>query len=70
MTIRWTQPANDDFLGIIKWITADDPGVAAAVGRRILEAVQRLDEFPFRGRPGRSPGTKELVIPGLSYLAV
>jgi hypothetical protein len=26
MTIRWTQPANDDFLGIIGWIAATNPG--------------------------------------------
>ncbi len=70
MTIRWTQPANDDFLGIVEWIAAHNPTAAAPVGRRILAVVEQLAEFPFRGKPGRSPDTRELVISGLPYLVV
>ena len=70
MTIRWTQPANDDFLGIVGWIAADNPPAASPVGRRILAAVKQLADFPFRGRPGRSPDTRELVISGLPYLVI
>lgn len=70
MTIRWTQPATDDFLGIVTWIAASNPAAAAPVGRRILAAVETLDAFPFQGRPGRSPDTRELVIAGLPYLVV
>jgi len=43
---------------------------ASAVGRRILAAVETLEEFPHRGRVGRSPDTRELVIAGLPYLVV
>jgi plasmid stabilization system protein ParE len=70
MTIRWTQPANDDSLGIIGWIAATNPVAASSVRQRILDAVERLEDSPFRGRPSRSPGTRELVISGLPYLAV
>ncbi len=70
MTIRWTRLANDDFLGIIGWIAATNPVAASSVGQRILDAVERLEDFPFRGRPGRSPGTRELVISDLPYLVV
>ena len=70
MTIRWTQPANDDFLGIVSWIAANNPAAASKVGRLILAAVEQLDDFPFRGKPGRSPDTRELVISGLPYLVV
>ena len=70
MTIRWTQPANDDFLGIVARIAANNQPAASKVGRRILEAVEQLDEFPLRGRAGRSPDTRELVISGLPYLVV
>lgn len=70
MTIRWTQPANDDFLGIVEWIAVYNPSAASTVGRKILAAVEQLDDFPFLGRPGRSPDTRELVISGLPYLAV
>ena len=70
MTIRWTQSANDDFLGIVTWIAASNPVAAAPVGRRILAAVEALNAFPFQGRPGRSPDTRELVIAGLPYVVV
>ena len=70
MTIRWTQPANDDLLGIVEWIAVNNPTAAAPVGRRILAAVEQLAEFPLRGKPGRSPDTRELVISGLPYLVV
>jgi toxin ParE1/3/4 len=70
VTIRWTKPANDDFLGIVAWIAANNPVAASRVGRRILDAVRQLEDFPSRGRPGRSPGTRELVISRLPYLVV
>ena len=70
MTITWTRPAHDDFLGIFAWIKGNNPPAAARVGRRILDAVEQLDQFPLRGRAGRSPGTRELVIAGLAYLVV
>lgn len=68
--VRWTQPANDDFLGLVTWIAAERPASAASVGQRILDAVERLSDFPLRGRPGRSPETRELVIAGLPYVVV
>lgn len=68
--IRWTEPASDDLLGIVEWINARQPKAAESVGRRILTAVERLRSYPLRGRPGRSPDTRELVISGLPYLVV
>ena len=70
MTVRWTNPANDDFLGIVAWIAANNPAAASRVGQRILDVVQLLEDFPLRGRPGRSPGTRELVISRLPCLVV
>jgi toxin ParE1/3/4 len=35
-----------------------------------LAAVEKLSDLPNRGRPGRSPDTRELMIPGLPYLVV
>jgi toxin ParE1/3/4 len=68
--IRWTEPASDDLLGIIEWIGTRQPKAAASVGRRILATVEYLRDYPQRGRPGRSPDTRELVISGLPYLVV
>jgi len=68
--LHWTQPANDDFLGIVAWIAPKQPAAAASVGRRILNAVEGLRDFPLRGRASRSLDTRELVISGLPYLVV
>jgi plasmid stabilization system protein ParE len=70
VTIRWTQPPNDDFLGIVAWIAANNPAAAALVGQLILNAVKKLEDFPLQGRLGRSPETGELVISSLPYLVV
>jgi addiction module RelE/StbE family toxin len=43
--------------------------VAAEVALRILTAVEQLAAFPLSGRPGRVPGTRELVIPNTPFLA-
>jgi plasmid stabilization system protein ParE len=58
--IRWTEPANADFLGIIEWLNARNPTAAARVGRRILDTVEILNDHPYLGKPGRSPDTREL----------
>jgi toxin ParE1/3/4 len=69
-SIRWTEPAYPDFVGIIEWLSARNPDAAARVGRRILDSVERLAEQPFLGKPGRSPDTRELAIARLPYLVV
>ena len=41
-----------------------------AVTNRLLRAVDRLEQFPESGRPGRAPGTREVVMPNLPYIVV
>jgi plasmid stabilization system protein ParE len=68
--IRWTEPANTDFLGIVEWLSARNPAAAARVGRRILDAVEMLNDHPYLGKPGRSLDTRELGVPDYPYLVV
>jgi plasmid stabilization system protein ParE len=69
-TIRWTEPASTDFLGIVEWLQARNPAAAAKVGRSILDAVELLKEHPYAGKPGRSPDTRELGVTRYPYLIV
>ena len=53
---------------IYERIAADDPDAAPRVIERFRIAVERLQEFPMIGRPGRVEGTRELVVPDTPYL--
>ena len=68
MKIRWSRPAIDHLSGIRAYIASDNPEAAASVARSIIEAAELLGEFPSLGRPGRGPGTRELVVPGTPFI--
>ena len=69
MKIRWSPTAVADLVSIREYIAKDSPAAARKVATRIKEAANRLIEFPLSGRVGRVPETRELVIPGTSYIA-
>jgi plasmid stabilization system protein ParE len=71
MRIRWTGPAASDLTRICGYLEEhDSPVVARRIALSIYEGVEALIQFPRRGRPGRSLGTRELVFPRLPYVAV
>ncbi len=60
-----------DLTGICDYIKEHDgPAGARRVALQIYDGVGALTQFAHRGRPGRKPGTRELVFPGLPFLAV
>ncbi len=69
MKIRWSPTAVSDLEQIREYIAEDSPSAAGKVANRIKESVNRLIDFPLSGRAGRVPGTRELVIPGTSFIA-
>ena len=50
------------------YIVRDDPEAAARIVERIVTSVEGLGAHPASGRPGRVPGTRELVVSGTPYL--
>jgi addiction module RelE/StbE family toxin len=68
--IRWTAPAAQDLYEITRHIRQDNPTAAREVAKTIYDACEGLQKFPYRGRKGFAEGTRELVIPGLPYIAV
>ena len=62
MRIRWLRQALRTLDEEVTHIAADDEAAARLVVGRIFEAVERLGEQPGAGRPGRMPGTRELVV--------
>lgn len=71
MRLRWTEPAVHDLTQICDYIEQHgSPGSARRVALSIYESVSGLADFPERGRTGRKPGTRELVLVRLPYVAI
>ena len=49
-------------------IAQDSEQNAALVAGRIFQAVELLQQHPSLGRPGRLPGTRELIVPDTPYI--
>lgn len=67
MIIIWSPTARTHLRQARAFIAADNPRAAAMTAKRILNAVERLKDFPASGRPGLLPHTRELVVPGTPF---
>lgn len=70
MRLEWSVLASLDRDEIFDHIGANSPRAAASIDDRIGERVKSLAEFPELGRPGRNPGTRELVVNRTPYIVV
>lgn len=68
MRVDWLRAALRNLSEEADYIAADDPAAARLVVGRIRAAVSMLAEQPGLGRPGRVPGTRELVVLKTRYL--
>ena len=64
MKIVWSAEALFDLSDLRAYIAENDPAAARRVALAILNAVEiHLIEHSAYGRPGRVPGTREMVVP-------
>jgi toxin ParE1/3/4 len=69
MIVDWSQRAADDLASLRAYIAEDDPIAAQRVVLHIIHSIEDLlTGQPQMGRPGRVPGTRELVIPTTPYI--
>ena len=68
MRVRWLRKALANLDDEATYIATEDPAAARQVVVRVLKAVNRLAEQPALGRPGRVPGTRELVVVKTRYI--
>jgi toxin ParE1/3/4 len=66
--VRWLRRALKNLDDEAAYIARDDVEAAAHMVERIASAVDQLANHPALGRPGRVPGTRELVISGTAYI--
>lgn len=70
MRVLWTLAAADDLQDIANYLFEKTPQNAARSIREIYGAPSSLKNFPKRGRVGKKPGTRELVLPSLPNVIV
>jgi toxin ParE1/3/4 len=69
MNIVWSPEAIQDLISLRTYIAEESPAGARRVVLRILHDIENLlPDSPYMGRPGRVPGTRELVIPRTPYV--
>jgi plasmid stabilization system protein ParE len=68
MHVKWLRKALRNLDDESSYIATDDPVAASLVVKRVLDAVKVLAEQPNLGRPGRIPGTRELVVEKTRYI--
>lgn len=68
MKIVWSRRAIRHLVALREYIAKDSDQKAALVASRILVAVDLLQSQPEMGRPGRLPGTRELLIPETPFI--
>ena len=66
--IRWLHLALADLDELMAFIARDRPESATSIAAKIWQAVQCLAEQPAMGRPGRIPGTRELVVADTPFI--
>jgi toxin ParE1/3/4 len=65
----WSPEAIADLAALRAYIAQDDPAAAQRIALHILHNVEALlPNHPGMGRPGRVPGTRELVIPKTPFI--
>ena len=68
MRVRWVRAALRNLDQAAMYIAEDDPQAAARMVGQVRDSVHRLARHPALGRPGRVPGTRELVVPGTPFV--
>lgn len=68
MRVRWLRKALRNLDEEAAYIANDDSAAARMVVERVLNAVAMLAQQPDMGRPGRVPGTRELVVQRTRYI--
>jgi toxin ParE1/3/4 len=68
MRVLWLDGAEADLADLFNDLLERNPRAALRVHSAINDQVRLLAEHPALGRPGRVPGTRELVITRTPYI--
>jgi len=60
MRVEWTRRALEDLESHFDHAASENPKAARTIFTRIVDAVEKLGQFPAMGRAGRVADTREL----------
>jgi toxin ParE1/3/4 len=66
--VRWLRLALTNLEAEADYIAEDNPAATDRLVQRIFRATDLLAKNPAMGRPGRVPGTRELVLADTPYI--
>jgi len=68
--LKWSTASIAELWDINDYLEARNPGAAARMFDRLVDAGNSLRDFPERYRKGIEDGTREFCIPGTPYIMV
>jgi len=68
MQVKWLRRALHNLEQEAAYIAQNNPQAAAALVLEADESTRLLTRHPDMGRPGRVPGTRELVLPHFPFI--
>lgn len=68
MEIKWLRKAAANLEAEYLYIAQDDPQAASQFVDEVRRLTELLPQQPAMGRPGRVPGTRELVLTHYPYI--
>jgi plasmid stabilization system protein ParE len=68
MQVKWLRNALGNLDDEAAYLARDNPRVAAEFVVHLRQSAAMLGEHPHLGRPGRVPGTRELVVTRFSCI--
>lgn len=66
----WTRAAIRDLTHMREYIARENPDAARETALKVIDAAERILQFPEVGRVGRANGIRELIVSGTRYLIV
>ena len=70
MRIRWTPPAAADMQSISDYLKEHHAHYRQPTLQKLYQGIRALKDAPYRGRPGRVEGTRELLFAPMPYVVV
>ena len=68
MKPRWTDGAVEDLQSAHRYLEGENPRAGRELVTTVISAVERLEQFPHMGRPGRVEGSRELPVTGTPFV--